>query len=72
MEDFWWHNDTPVRAITLADLDREYQRAMLGPDHPSVMWIRCEDCGRSFELPFDNDVLCEHLGVYLSKRLVVP
>ena len=56
--------------LNLEELDRQYQEASLGTARPSILYLRCEECGVTYMLPREIEwQLCDHLMKLLLARM---
>ena len=44
--------------LNLEEIDRQYQEASIGTERPSILYLRCEECGVTYMLSRE---LCNHL-----------
>lgn len=48
--------------MKLNTIDEEYNKACFGFEKPTVIWLRCDNCKKTFTLELGKqNILCEHL-----------
>ena len=56
--------------LNFEELDRQYQEASLGTERPSILYLRCEECGVTYMLSRETEwQLCNHLMKLLLERM---